>query len=741
MTVPPGSDYFELADYLGVLRRRWTIVVALTLIGLVLAGAYYYLAPRTYASTVLVQVNALPTDANALGGRTGGPVNMDNEGQIVESATVASIAKEKLGSPLSIADLVKKVDVTVPPNTTFLKITCDESTADLAKRCANAFGRAYLYNRRFSTLNLVTTGLKSLYAQEHTLETSIEALKVKVKSAPATGPRSKGVLQFQLKGKVTRLDALTSKINSVTPLQANLAVKSTLVGTIVTPAVKPTEPVSPTKKLTLPSGLAAGLVLGLVFAFLLDWRRPRIRTARDVERRVELPTVFSLAEAKSGAQTPFAPPRSKTGQAFTEVAQYVGTALGDGHHVLLVAGTSPATSGSAVAANLAGALARTRGETVLICADPQGMSIPRMLGASDGRGFAEVLAGTAAVGEVMRPTADLPLLRVITPGLDAAGAVYDMQHDKVQRLMRELRREVRYVIVDVPAPSADADTFSLAEFADAAIVVVQGGTARPAQVTDCVQRLERMRTVVLAAILLPSLKRSRRDRKASAASDTSGYAPAMRQLPPLAGLGQSGQPSSAAAAAQVTAPMPVQPAMPPGSGAILPGQSISQPRYSYNRPAGPGAREPGVREPAGREPAGREPLSGREHASREHSSRDHGGRDAGNRDAGGREPGRDEGSRSGPPLIRPVTGRSTSVSTPVSSRHAASGQDAKSASGSAEVPPAMKSGSADSGEAPGAGGFSSAWTPRSVSETWPLPMGAPTEEDEEAGVSDPLIGN
>src|SRR5215813_3884126 len=131
MTVQPRSDYFELADYLSVLRRRWPIVLALTVVGIALAGAYYYVAPRAYASTVLVQVNALPSNANALGGRTNGPVNMDNEGQIAQSATVAAIVKTKLNSPLSVTGLLKYVKVTVPPNTTFLQITCNAGTADL----------------------------------------------------------------------------------------------------------------------------------------------------------------------------------------------------------------------------------------------------------------------------------------------------------------------------------------------------------------------------------------------------------------------------------------------------------------------------------------------------------------------------------------------------------------------------------------------------------------------------------
>lgn len=503
MTVQPRSDYFELADYLGVLRRRWLTVLALTGAGIALAGAYYYVAPRTYAATVLVQVNALQDNANALGGRTSGLVNMDNESQIAQSATVASIVKSKLNSPLSVTGLLSGVKVAVPPNTTFLQITCNAGTADLAQRCANAFGRAYLYNRRATALGLITSGIKALEAQATTLQTSIEALKIKVgRHGLPQGSAARGVAELQLTAELARLATIQGKISSATPLEANLGAKNTAVGQIVTPAVEPFAPVSPKKELVFPSGLAAGLLLGLALAYFLDWRRPRIRTARDVRHRADLPTVFDLTGP--GAHAVLAPPRSRTGQVYTELAQYVGSALGDGRHVLLVAGASASGSGT-VAANLASALARTRGETALIRADPEGAAVPRLLGASDKRGFAELLAGTATLAEVTKSSADVPLLRVITPGLDA---IYEMQHDRVKRIIHELRKEARYVVIDVPPPSLGTDMFSVAEFADAAIVAVEVGTARPSEVTDCLQRLERMRTAALAAVLLPRAGRA-----------------------------------------------------------------------------------------------------------------------------------------------------------------------------------------------------------------------------------------
>src|SRR5712671_3293502 len=132
-----AQDYFELSDYTGVLRRRWRRIAVAGCAGLALAAAYVVLGPKTYTATALVQVNALPNNASAVGGRTGGPVNMDNEAQSVRSLAVANLVKKRLGSPLSAIDLSTNIHVTVPPNSTYLQITCAASSPIGAQRCAN----------------------------------------------------------------------------------------------------------------------------------------------------------------------------------------------------------------------------------------------------------------------------------------------------------------------------------------------------------------------------------------------------------------------------------------------------------------------------------------------------------------------------------------------------------------------------------------------------------------------------
>src|SRR5215472_5752997 len=109
MNPEAASEYFDLSDYVGLLRRRWLTIAAVACIGLVAAAAYVVIGPKQYTGTVLVQVNALPSNANAVGGRTGGPVNMDNEAQVAQSASVAEIVKRSMHSPLSLADVERNI--------------------------------------------------------------------------------------------------------------------------------------------------------------------------------------------------------------------------------------------------------------------------------------------------------------------------------------------------------------------------------------------------------------------------------------------------------------------------------------------------------------------------------------------------------------------------------------------------------------------------------------------------------
>jgi capsular polysaccharide biosynthesis protein/Mrp family chromosome partitioning ATPase len=497
-------DSLELGDYLGVLRRRWWIVALLVVIGVGAGAGYVKVAAKTYTGSVLVQVNPLPNSANAVAGRTSGSVNMDNEAQIVQSEQVASVAAKQLHSSLTPLALAKSISVSVPPNTTFLQIKCGASTPSAAAACANAFGKAYLSNRSGTAASGISALLTYKATQITALTAKVSRLKRQLNGIAKTAPAHFRV-QLNLNSAQALLAEITAESNKLIPFRDNLLVPgNTVVGAIYTQATPPTAPSNPRALLVLPSGLLGGLLIGLLAAFGIDARDRRIHGVRDVERFLDLPVLVNLASGKSRMQAVLLSPRSRAGQAFTELSQYIAASLGEGSHVVFVAGTSAGSGCSVLAANLAATLARTRSGVVLVCADPRTTVTPALLGVPHERGLAEVLSGAATAADVARTAAEEPRLKVITPGVDVPGALLNLQYETSRKLLSELRKEYGYVIVEVQSVGEDSSAFALAEFADAAIMGVETSlTTRPAA-AECLQRLDRLRTSVLGAVVLPA---------------------------------------------------------------------------------------------------------------------------------------------------------------------------------------------------------------------------------------------
>src|SRR5215831_1978712 len=495
-------DSFEAADYTGVLRRRWWIIVACACIGVVGAFAYVTVAPKSYTATASVNVNPTAADqSNAVAGsRTNGAtVNLDTEAQVVTSTAVATSAGKLLHSTLTPYKLSAQINVTVPPNSSILDISCTASTPTGAANCANDFAKAYLVNRQQSAVNYVQGQLKTLQAQVTQLNSAIAALGTKIGTLPRNSPTRAADVALRASDK-SKLNKLTQEYATTNGQLAN-----TNGGSVNNVATPPGKPSSPKKSLIIPSGLVLGLLIGLIVAFLVDRCDKRIHSAAHAERVLDLPVLLNLFAGAFGREVSIASPRSKTGQAFTDLAHGVAAALGEGNHVVFVAGATPGPAGSVVAANLAVTLARTHSEVVLVCANMNSTVAPKLLGLGEGEGLAELIAGNATVRDVVQGPAGMPGLWVITPGADPSLAFYHLQHNTARALTSQLRRDARYVIIEAQAADDGADTFALGEFADAALVTIEVARSTKTDALECVRRLRQLRTPVLGAAVLPAL--------------------------------------------------------------------------------------------------------------------------------------------------------------------------------------------------------------------------------------------
>ena len=370
MSYTSGPEDLQLADYVGVLRRRWWIILAIAIIGTVGAVGYLKTAHKVYTATASVYVTATSGAASQVAGaRTTGTVNLDTQAQVVESATVAQAAAKLMHSTETVSQLISRVSVAVPPNSQVLTVSCEASSAVKAATCAQSFAQAYLTYTTASTTAAAQGQIASLQSRIGSLESSSAKLTVEVASLPDNSTQRAAAVE-QLSSDHSQLGSLNSQVAQLTAALANPS-----GGSILSSAVPPQKPSSPKPLLILPSGLLVGLLIGLVVAFLADRRDRRIRRPRDLAK-LDVPVLMSLPLKRFTPEMAVAVPRSPSGRDFTELAHKLTGSLGAGNHVVLVTGASAGYGTGLVAANLAVALSRNQPDVTLVCANLEGSAIP-----------------------------------------------------------------------------------------------------------------------------------------------------------------------------------------------------------------------------------------------------------------------------------------------------------------------------------------------------------------------------
>lgn len=128
-----------VTEVLRLIRRRWPILVAAMLIGVI--GAYGYLktVPVTYSASSTCYVSmATGTSVNdSYQGGLAAQERVRSYLELADSETVAQKVKDQLGLPISAQTLRGRITATSPPATTLIVISVTDSTPDGARRLAD----------------------------------------------------------------------------------------------------------------------------------------------------------------------------------------------------------------------------------------------------------------------------------------------------------------------------------------------------------------------------------------------------------------------------------------------------------------------------------------------------------------------------------------------------------------------------------------------------------------------------
>lgn len=436
----------ELSRYVRVLRQRLWMIVVCPIVAAIAAGAVSYILPPVYEAHVSLYVRP----AQPLG-------SVDpNTGAVTSDAVLQTYAKwmiqrpvvDQVDSQLKLGmryeDLVQKIKVTPQVNTLLLDVAVQDTNAATASEIAN-----------------------QLVADFIDIVKQTQAQAAAGQSSPAQNAD-------------------------------NLYVTA--------PAVAPDVPVAPNKKLNVAIAFAAGLLLAVGLAFLLDYLDQSVKSDDDLVERLGIIPLGHIAYAP-GAKTKQGElvtldVHSPSAEAFKALRTSVLFSTIDQQLKAMVITSAELGEGkSRTAANLAITLAQAGHRTLLIDADFRRPSQHRLFGKVRNVGLSNLILQDVPESEAITAVEQVPNLWLLPSGPTPPNPSELLGSAPMREIMSKLWHAYDYVIVDTPPVNAVTDASILAASANGTILIIeQGRTSYPA-LRHAKQQLDRVQANTIGAVI------------------------------------------------------------------------------------------------------------------------------------------------------------------------------------------------------------------------------------------------
>ena len=290
------------------------------------------------------------------------------------------------------------------------------------------------------------------------------------------------------------------------PTPSNTPAASALQAVVVTDAALPTSPVNPNQLFIVGVALILGLALGIGVALLRDLVDDGLRGSVDLQTQAEAPVLAQIpALPRKRLSRPdqlviVRNPDSPAAEAYRNLrTRVLQVAAWRRANMLLV--TSPGLEDkSAVAANLAAALALSGRRVVVLCADMRWGCAHAFFGSDNRIGVSNLVNGDAVLADALRWT-EVPGLQVLPGGQAYFDPSSVLQSKTFPKLLGELLGEADFVVIDAPPLLASADTAALAELGAMILLVADARATTRAGVRAAVQQLVHVREDLVGCVL------------------------------------------------------------------------------------------------------------------------------------------------------------------------------------------------------------------------------------------------
>lgn len=508
-------------DYLTVLRRRWWVVAACSVL---LAGAIYGLSsiqtPQYQATTQLLVKDP---GSSVIFDRTGGVVSdpkrlVETQIQLIRSHPVLELAQTKLAEAGIADDVRELLRVSSVPNTNLVNVTITHPTPTSAQALSAAVADAYLEQFRRQTLNELAAQASELEEKIGSIRTQVRDLDGRIaetqkqvddsgRAATSSVTERLASLRKERDQALAQQSVYQTKLDQV-QVDSTLRSQSVL---LAVPAAVPTVPVSPRPVSAGMLGLAAGLVIGVGLAFVFDLLDDSIRTREEAtavlgaEPLGLIPRVADWKRDEDAKVVTISEPDSVTSESFRSLRTGVRfAALSRGANVIMVTSPGASEGKSFVATNLAVVAAEAGQRVVLVDADLRRPRTHRFVRLTNHEGLTTAMLGERAIADLLRR----PIwprvagrLAVLTSGPVPPNPSELLGMERMAQLIATLRTMADLVIVDSAPAVPVTDAAVLASQCDAVLVVVRARSTSRRASRVAMERLRAVGANVLGFVL------------------------------------------------------------------------------------------------------------------------------------------------------------------------------------------------------------------------------------------------
>ncbi len=430
----------ELRDYIRILRKSWTLILLLVLIGIAAAAALSIVQTPQYSasSKVFVSTQDASSTSDLVQGNTFTTQRVTTYTQLVSTPIVLLPVIASLHLKITEGQLASQVAASATLNTSIIEISVTDPNPVRAADIANAASQ-------------------SLTAVVQQIETSDAA-------------------------------------DSVSPVKL----------TRVQQATVPSAPVSPKVSLNLALGLLVGLAIGVAVAVLRETLETRIRNERDVEQITDVPVLGGIVFDPKAKERPLivqVDPRSPRAESFRTLRTNLQFLDADRLERSFVITSSIESEGkSTTAANLAIALADAGARVLLVDADLRRPKVADYMGIEGAVGLTDTLVGRAELKDVIQPWGKAQLF-VLPAGHVPPNPSELLGSLRMEAIIEEFNRAFDVVIFDAPPLLPVTDAAILAKKVGGAIVVVAAGRTHKNQLKGAVSALENVGAPISGLVL------------------------------------------------------------------------------------------------------------------------------------------------------------------------------------------------------------------------------------------------